>query len=145
MVVSFFWHHLTPRHSEVDVTENEIARQVVDAAYKVHVTLGPGLLESVYEAVLAYELQQRGLRVQTQVPIAVIYGAIRIEAGFRADLIVGGKLIVEVKSVEKTAPVHRKQLLTYLRLADMRLGLLINFGQTTIKAGITRIVNGLEE
>lgn len=127
------------------MTENEIARQVVDAAYKIHVTLGSGLLESVYEAALAYELQQRGLRVQTQLPIAVTYGAIRLEAGFRADLIVEGKLIIEVKSVERTAPVHKKQLLTYLRLADMRLGLLINFGEATIKAGITRLVNGLEE
>lgn len=127
------------------MTENEIARHVVDAAYKVHVTLGPGLLESVYEAVLTYELQQRGLRVQTQVPIPVTYGAIRLEAGFRADLVVDGKFIVEIKSVEKTAPVHKKQLLTYLRLADMRLGLLINFGEATIKAGIMRVVNGLEE
>jgi len=127
------------------VTENELARQIVDAAYKVHVTLGPGLLESVYEAALSYELQQRGLRVQQQVSIPVTYGAIRLEAGFRADLIVEGKLIVEVKSVEKVAPVHKKQLLTYLRLADMRLGLLINFGETTIKSGITRLVNGLQE
>jgi len=127
------------------VTENEIARQVVDAAYKVHVTLGPGLLESVYEAALAYELQQRGLRVQQQVPIAVTYGTVRLEIGFRADLLVESKVIVEIKSVEAVAPVHKKQVLTYLRLADIRLGLLINFGETTIKAGITRLVNGLEE
>jgi GxxExxY protein len=130
---------------ETDVTENEIARQVVDAAYKVHVTLGPGLLESVYEAALAYELQQRGLRVQQQVPIAVTYGTVRLEIGFRADLLVESKVIVEIKSVEAVAPVHKKQVLTYLRLADIRLGLLINFGETTIKAGITRLVNGLEE
>jgi GxxExxY protein len=127
------------------VTENEVARQVVDAAYKVHVTLGPGLLESVYEAALAYELQQRGLHVQQQVPIAVTYGAVRLEIGFRADLLVESKLIVEIKSVERVAPVHKKQLLTYLRLAGMRLGLLINFGEPTIKAGITRLVNGLQE
>lgn len=127
------------------MTENEIARQVVDAAYKVHVTLGPGLLESVYEAALAYELQQRGLRVQQQVPIAVTYGTVRLEIGFRADLLVESKVIVEIKSVEAVAPVHKKQVLTYLRLADIRLGLLINFGETTIKAGITRLVNGLEE
>ena len=127
------------------MTENEVARQVVDAAYKVHVTLGPGLLESVYEAALAYELQQRGLHVQQQVPIAVTYGAVRLEIGFRADLLVESKLIVEIKSVERVAPVHKKQLLTYLRLAGMRLGLLINFGEPTIKAGITRLVNGLQE
>lgn len=127
------------------MTENEIARLVVDAAYKVHVTLGPGLLESVYEAVLAYELQQRGLRVETQVPIAVTYGAIRLELGFRADIVVEGKFIIEVKSVQRTAPVHKKQLLTYLRLADMRLGLLINFGEATVKAGITRLANNLQE
>ena len=127
------------------MTENEIARQVVDAAYKVHVTLGPGLLESVYEAALAYELQQRGLRVQQQVPIAVTYGTVRLEIGFRADLLVESKVIVEIKSVEAVAPVHKKQVPTYLRLADIRLGLLINFGETTIKAGITRLVNGLEE
>lgn len=127
------------------MTENEVARQVVDGAYKVHVTLGPGLLESVYEAALAYELQQRGLHVQQQVPIAVTYGAVRLDIGFRADLLVESKLIVEIKSVEKVAPVHKKQLLTYLRLAGMRLGLLINFGEPTIKAGITRLVNGLQE
>lgn len=127
------------------MTENEVARQAVDAAYRVHVTLGPGLLESVYEAALAYELQQRGLHVQQQVPIAVTYGAVRLEIGFRADLLVEGKLIIEIKSVEKVAPVHKKQLLTYLRLADVRLGLLINFGESLIKAGITRIVNGLQE
>ena len=127
------------------MTENEIARQVVDGAYRVHVTLGPGLLESVYEAALAYELQQRGLHVQQQVPIAVTYGAVHLEIGFRADLLVESKLIVEIKSVEKVAPVHKKQLLTCLRLAGMRLGLLINFGEPTIKAGITRLVNGLQE
>lgn len=127
------------------MTENEVARQAVDAAYKVHVTLGPRLLESVYEAALAYELQQRGLHVQQQVPIAVTYGAVRLEIGFRADLLVESKLIIEIKSVEKVAPVHKKQLLTYLRLADVHLGLLINFGEPTIKAGITRIVNGLQE
>ncbi|MEZ4267648.1 MAG: GxxExxY protein [Myxococcota bacterium] len=127
------------------MNENEIARKVVDAAYKIHVALGPGLLESVYEAVLTYELQLRGLRVQQQVPIAVTYAAIRLEVGFRADLIIEDRVIVEIKSVERTAPVHKKQLLTYLRLADMRLGLLINFGESTIKAGITRLVNGLED
>ncbi|HKI97160.1 MAG TPA: GxxExxY protein [bacterium] len=125
--------------------ENEIARQVVDAAYKVHTTLGPGLLESVYEQVLAYELGQRGMRVERQVPIQVIYGELRFSEGFRADLLVEGRVIVELKSVEAVAPVHKKQLMTYLRLADKRLGLLINFGAPLIKDGITRLVHRLPE
>lgn len=127
------------------MTENEIARQIVDAAYKVHTTLGPGLLESAYEAVLAYELSQRGLRAECQVPMPVRYGAVALEVGFRADMIVEDKVIIELKSVEKVAPVHAKQLLTYLKLADRRLGLLINFGEARIKDGIQRIVNNLVE
>ena len=127
------------------MTENTIAKEVVDAAFRIHTTLGPGLLESVYETVLAYELDRRGLRAVRQQPIPVVYEGIRIDAGFRADLIVEDKVIVEVKSVELLAPVHKKQLLTYLRLADKRLGLLINFQVALIKNGITRIVNGLEE
>ncbi|MFM2295437.1 MAG: hypothetical protein RLZZ350_1850 [Verrucomicrobiota bacterium] len=125
------------------MTENEIAKVVVDAAFKIHTTLGPGLLESVYEAVLTYELQQRGLNVVRQQPIPVIYESVRLEEGFRADLIVEGKVIVELKSVETIAPVHKKQVLTYLRLTNLKLGLLINFGDALIKDGITRIVNGL--
>jgi GxxExxY protein len=125
--------------------ENRIAREIVDAAYSVHVTLGPGLLESVYEAVFAYELRSRGLNVGRQVSIPVVYRGVRINDGFRADLVVNGKVILELKSVEQTAPVHKKQLLTYLKLADMRLGLLINFGAPYIKQGITRLVNKLEE
>jgi len=117
----------------------------VDAAYKVHTTLGPGLLESVYEAALAYELQQRGLAVAKQVSIPVAYENVRFEEGFRADLIVEDKVIVELKAVEEVLAVHKKQLLTYLRLADKRLGLLINFGAALIKDGISRIVNRLEE
>ena len=127
------------------MTENAIAQQIVDSAFRIHTTLGPGLLESVYDAVLAYELSRRGLRTTRQQPIAVIYEGVHIDAGFRADLIVEDKVIVEIKSVEILAPVHRKQLLTYLRLADKRLGLLINFHVALIKDGITRIVNGLEE
>jgi GxxExxY protein len=109
------------------MTENAIAKEIVDAAFRVHTTLGPGLLESVYDTVLAYELSQRGLRTVRQQPIPVVYGNVRIDTGFRADLIVEDKVIVEIKSVETFAPVHKKQLLTYLRLADKRLGLLINF------------------
>ena len=103
------------------------------------------LLEPVYDSVLAYELAQRGLRVSRQQPIPVVYGDVRIDTGFKADLIVEEKVIVEIKSVETLAPVHKKQLLTYLRLADKRLGLLINFHVVLIKDGITRIVNGLQE
>ena len=127
------------------MTENAIAKEIVDAAFHIHTGLGPGLLESVYDAVLAYELGRRGLRTVRQQPIPVIYENVRIDTGFRADLIVEDKVIVEVKSVEILAPVHKKQLLTYLRLADKRLGLLINFQVALIKDGITRIVNGLEE
>ena len=127
------------------MTENAIAQQIVDAAFRIHSTLGPGLLESVYDAVLTYELGRRGLHTTRQQPIPVVYEGVRIDAGFRADLIVEDKVIVEIKSVEVLAPVHRKQLLTYLRLADKRLGLLINFHVALIKDGITRIVNGLED
>jgi GxxExxY protein len=127
------------------MTENAIAREIVDAAYRVHTVLGPGLLETVYEAALSHELKRRGLFVSRQELIPVIYEGIRIAAGFRADLVVEGKVIVEIKSIEQLAPVHKKQLLTYLRFADKRLGLLINFHQALIKDGITRMVNGLEE
>ncbi len=127
------------------MTENAIAQQIVDAAFRIHTALGPGLLESVYDAVLTYELGRRGLRTTRQQPIPVLYEGVRIDAGFRAGLIVEDKVIVEIKSVEVLAPVHRKQLLTYLRLADKRLGLLINFHVALIKDGITRIVNGLED
>jgi len=127
------------------MTENEIARQVVDAAFKVHVTLGPGLLESVYEAALAHELRGRGLDVTRQQPIPVVYEGNQLEEGFRADLVVQGRVIVELKSVESIAPVHKKQLLTYLRLSNKRLGLLVNFGAYRIKDGVFRVVNGLPE
>jgi GxxExxY protein len=123
--------------------ENEIATAVVDAAFKIHTTLGPGLLESVYEAVLAFELQRRGLQVARQVGLPVNYEGVKLELGFRIDLIVNNKLIIEVKSIESLAPVHKKQLLTYLRLTDLRLGLLINFNVERIKDGIQRVVNGL--
>jgi GxxExxY protein len=127
------------------MTENEIAKEIVDCAFKVHTTLGPGLLESVYEVALAYELTQRGLQVERQVPIPVKYGSITFEVGFRADLLVEGKVLVELKSAEANQPVHKKQLITHLRLADKRLGLVINFGLERIKDGITRLVNGLPE
>jgi GxxExxY protein len=127
------------------MTENELSRQIVDAAYRIHTTLGPGLLESVYTLTLAWELEQRGLHVTRQVEVPVMYQGIILEAGFRADLIVEDRVIVEVKSVEVVMPVHKKQLLTYLRLADKRLGLLINFNVVLIKDGIARIANRLQE
>jgi GxxExxY protein len=127
------------------VTENALAREIVDAAYRIHTRLGPGLLESVYEAVLAHELKSRSLRILRQHPIPIIYDTLRIDNGFRADLVVEDKVIVEIKSLELVAPVHKKQLMTYLRLSNKRLGLLINFNVGLIKDGIVRIVNGLEE
>ncbi len=127
------------------MNENEIAKQIVDAAYNIHKQVGPGLLESVYEAILTYELEKRGLRVVCQQPVSVVYEDVRLDIGFYADLIVEDKVIVELKSVQTTAPVHRKQLLTYLRMADKRLGLLINFGLPLIKDGIERVVNRLQE
>ena len=127
------------------MNENEIAKVVVDAALAVHRRLGPGLLESVYETVLSYELRKRGLKVLQQVPIPVIYDEVRIDEGFRADLIVDDKVIIELKSIESVLPVHKKQLLTYLKLANKKLGLLINFNVEVIRLGITRLVHGLEE
>ncbi|MBC8199052.1 MAG: GxxExxY protein [Desulfobacterales bacterium] len=125
------------------MTENEIAKIIVDVAFQVHKRLGPGLLESVYEVILAYELKKRGLIVKRQVPVPIVFDEIKFDEGFRADLIVEEKVIVELKSVEKVSRVHKKQLLTYLRLADKRLGLLINFGTELIRDGISRVVNGL--
>ena len=127
------------------MTENEVSKVVVDAALTVHRALGPGLLESVYEVVLAHELRSRGLNVQRQLSIPVHYENVHFDEGFRADILVESKVIVEIKSVEMLERVHKKQVLTYLRLADIRLGLLINFGAELIRDGITRLVNGLEE
>ncbi|MFH0963717.1 MAG: GxxExxY protein [Planctomycetota bacterium] len=125
--------------------ENDIAREIVDAAYKIHNELGPGLFESVYEALLLRELAKRGLTVCRQVTMPIRYEGLTIEEGFRADLVVEGKVIVELKSLEEMAAIHRKQLLTYLRLSGMKLGLLINFGEALFKDGVSRVVNGLEE
>jgi GxxExxY protein len=127
------------------MNENEIAKVVVDCALKVHTRLGPGLLESVYKVALEYEIRQRGLIVQREVQVPITYGDIKFDEGFRMDLLVDSKVILELKSVEQIHPVHKKQLLTYLRLADKRLGLLINFGEEMIRDGISRVVNGLKE
>lgn len=123
--------------------ENEIAKEVVDIAYKIHTALGPGLLESAYESVMAHEFAKRGLGFERQKKIPIIYDNLNLEEGFRADFLVAGKVIVELKSVESIASIHKKQLLTYLRLSNKRLGLLINFNTELIKNGITRIANNL--
>jgi GxxExxY protein len=124
---------------------NEITGQIVDAAIKVHRTLGPGLLESVYEIVLAYELVKRGFTVARQQAIPIVYETMTFDDAFRADLIVNNLVIVELKSIEAIAPVHKKQLLTYLRLSGRHVGLLINFNVELLKDGLTRIVENLQE
>ena len=125
------------------MTENELATIVVDTAFKIHTKLGPGLLESVYQAILVYELQRRGLYLEVQKPVPVIWEEVQLDIGFRADIIVERKLVLELKSMEAVAPVHKKQLRTYLLLTNCRLGLLINFNVELIKDGISRVVNGL--
>ncbi len=127
------------------MTENEIAKIVEDSAYQIHKQLGPGLLESAYQAVLAYELRNHGLAVETDVLMPLNYDQLSLNLGYRADIIVENKVVVELKSVEKVNDFHKKQLLTYLRVANLHLGLLINFGAPLMKRGITRIVNGSQE
>ncbi len=125
------------------MTENEISKIIVDVAYRVHSKLGPGLLESVYEEILYYEFIKLGLKVERQKMVPVVWDNLRMELGSRADLIIENKVIIEFKSVELIAPVHPKQLLTYLKITGIKLGLLINFNEALIKNGITRIVNNL--
>jgi GxxExxY protein len=125
--------------------ENTIGQEVVDAAVQLHRELGPGLLESVYEATLAEEVKQRGYRVQTQVSVPLTYLGVRLEQGFRIDLHIEGCVIVEIKSTDGLTDAHRKQLLTYLRLTDNRLGFLLNFGEARMRDGIVRMVNNLKE
>ncbi|MFA5263144.1 MAG: GxxExxY protein [Opitutaceae bacterium] len=127
------------------MNENEIGKIIVDAAVTVHRELGPGLLETVYEAILARELMDRGLNVERQVPVSIQFRGIRFEEGFRADIIVEGKVILELKSVETVNNAHKKQILTYLKLTGMKLGFLLNFGVALMKDGITRTVNQLPE
>jgi GxxExxY protein len=128
---------------EPSAEQDEIARQIVDSAFVVHTTLGPGLLESVYEQCLACELTLRGVAIARQVPVPLIYRHIRIDAGFRIDMVVGGCVIVEIKAAEKTLPIHESQLLTYLKLSGYRLGLLINFNVPLIKDGIRRFIRAV--
>jgi iron complex transport system substrate-binding protein len=120
----------------------ELARRAIDCGFRIHKKLGPGLLESVYEAVLATSLANEGLRVERQKPIAIRFEGLDIADAFRADLLIEGTLIIEVKSLERCAPVHAKQLLTYLRLTEQPLGLLMNFGCETFRDGLKRVVNG---
>jgi GxxExxY protein len=129
------------RHTGAGEEVEALAREVIDAAFKVHQALGPGLLESVYEIVLARELAHRGITVERQKPVPIRYDGLVFDEGFRADLLVEGSVLVELKSVESLAPLHAKQLLTYLRLMDLRLGLLLNFGSPLLKDGVKRIVN----
>ena len=129
----------------INISENEVARDIVDAAFHIHVELGPGLLESVYEKILSYELEKRGHKVDTQVAITIKYDDQEIGEAFRADMIIDDLVIIELKSVEQLMPLHKKQLITYLKLSNKRLGLLINFGSVLIKHGIVRLVNGLDE
>lgn len=125
--------------------ENEITKVIVDVAYRIHKQVGPGLLESVYEAILKYELAKRGLKVESQLPIPMVWESLSIDVAYRLDLIVERKVVIEVKSLDEIAKVHKKQLLTYLKLTDCRVGLVINFGALLIKDGIARVVNGLDE
>lgn len=127
----------------MEKVENRLSRQIVDTCYKIHTQLGPGLLESVYEEILFYELQKHGFSVQRQQGIPVEWEEVKMNLGFRADLIVENKVLIELKSVENLAPVHFKQLLTYLKLTNLKLGLLINFNDKLIKDGINRVINGL--
>ena len=125
------------------MTENELSKIIVNTCYNIHIELGPGLFESVYEEILYYELKNSGLHVERQKEIPVIWKELKMGLGFRADLIVENKVIIELKSIEFINPIHQKQLLTYLKLTDLKLGLLINFNERLIKNGITRIVNNL--
>jgi GxxExxY protein len=128
------------------MTHNEVAGIIFDVAIDIHKRLGPGLLESVYSTILSHELIKRDLRVQKEVPIPLVWDNLRFEVGFRADLIINDLIIVEIKSIDALAPVHKKQVLTYLRITGKKLGLIINFGEEVLKDGMRRVINGtLEE
>lgn len=126
------------------MTENEIGTIIVDTAIAVHRELGPGLLESVYQVVMEHELNERGLHVEHEVSVPIVYKGIKFDEGFRADLVVEGKVIVELKSVERVSAAHKKQVQTYLRLTGCKLGYVLNFGGELMKSGITRCVNRLD-
>jgi GxxExxY protein len=121
---------------------NELSSKIIETAIEIHRRLGPGLLESVYQIILAHELTKRGFQVEREVAIPVVWDNLRFELGFRADLIVNNLIVVELKSVESLVPVHEKQVLTYLRITQKKLGLLINFGEETLKDGVRRVIHG---
>ena len=127
------------------MTENELATMAIDVCFQIHKNYGPGLFESVYEVILAFELGQRGLSVKRQVPISIHYKQMTFDEAFRADLMVDERVVIELKSVEQVSQAHKKQLLTYLRLTGCKLGFLLNFGEALMKRGITRTVNGIED
>lgn len=139
MVINFFIDFL----NEAIMTENEISYEIIGAALEVHKILGPGLLESTYEAALSYDLRERGMEVRTQVPMPLVYKGVHQDVGYRIDIIVQNKVIIEVKSIENLAPVHFAQTLTYLKLSGLKLGLLINFNSKFLKDEIHRIVHRL--
>ncbi|MBL7848965.1 MAG: GxxExxY protein [Cyclobacteriaceae bacterium] len=125
------------------MSENELSRVIVNVCFNIHKTLGPGLLESVYEAAICHDLAKLGIPFTRQQVLPVIYDGVHLDLGFRTDVIVMNKVVIEIKSIETVAPVHRKILLTYLRLTTIKLGLLVNFSEELIKDGIHRVVNGL--
>lgn len=122
-----------------------IAKNIVHSAIKVHKVLGPGLLESVYQKCLTFELEKAGVNTKCEVPVPIRYGKVKIDTGFRADIIVEDSIIIENKTVDKIAPIHEAQLLTYLKITDLQLGFLLNWNVTLMKSGIKRMVNNLKE
>lgn len=128
-----------------DMTHDEISGKVIDAAFRMHRSLGPGLLESAYSGIMSYELAQEGLAFEREVAVPVMWNGVPIDVGYRADFVIDDRVILELKALERLESVHKKQLLTYLKVADKRLGLLVNFGEEFLKNGIIRMANGLEE
>jgi GxxExxY protein len=135
-ITSEFWHKRAK-------DENELSKIILDAAFRVHTALGPGLLESAYEACLAYELRKEGLEVLTQVPLPLVYREVRLDIGYRLDLVVEDLVVIEIKSIDSLAAIHQAQVISYLRLSGKKLGILINFNTLHLRDGIRRVVNGL--
>jgi len=133
-------HHEDSKARRLDEATESLATEIVDAAFKIHSSLGPGLLENVYETCLAHELHRRGINFESQVSLPIRYEGLNLDAGLRLDLVVGGKVIIECKAVEALLPVHKAQILTYLKLSGHHLGFLINFNVTTIKEGLKRVI-----
>ena len=134
---------MTTTGTKTAMNENEISRVILDAAFRLHSAVGPGLLEKAYDACLAYELRSAGLDVRTQVPLPLIYKEVKLDTAYRLDLLVNDLVVIELKSVDLLAPIHQAQLISYLKLSGKRLGILINFNVVHLKHGIKRVVNGL--